>query len=442
MNNEVTGQALPKPSPGFAGIDLPRDEDLYSCVHCGLCLSSCPTYMELDLETESPRGRIALMKAVGEGRLGINSRVVSHWELCLQCRACEAACPSGVPFGRLMESTRAQVLQHRKESWRLRLTKALFLRGALPYPSRLKLGASLLRIYQRWGFRALLQKSRVLKLLPGQLAELEAGLPSVPGRFFGPRREIFRAESRTGMVVGLLSGCVMPLFQGPAMEATVRVLNRNGCDVVVPPDQGCCGALNLHSGDAEMARRMARKNIDIFLTAGVERIVVASAGCGSTMKEYGELLRDDSRYLENAERFGRMTVDVTEFLLELPFDPPKGEVPARVTYQDACHLAHAQRITHAPRAILDSIPGLDFVEMESASTCCGAAGTYSLTQPEMSRRLRDNKVKSIVATEVDRVATANPGCTIQLEAGLRGVGVGVQVSHVIELLDESYRRES
>ena len=443
MKKESISHAMPKLGPGFEGIDLPREEDLYSCVHCGLCLSSCPTYMELDLETESPRGRIAFMKAVSEGRLGISGRVVSHWELCLQCRACEAVCPSGVPFGRLMENTRAQVRQHGKESWRLRLVKALFLRGALPHPWRLKLGVRLLRVYQRWGFRGMLRLSRLMSLLPGQLAELEAGLPRVPGRFFEPTQDIYRAElRRTGMVVGLLSGCVMPLVQGPTMEATVRVLNRNGVDVAVPMGQGCCGALNLHGGDMEMARRMARRNIDVFLKAGVEKIVVASAGCGSTMKEHHDLLRDDLQYREKAEQFSTMTVDVTQFLVELPFDPPKGEVPARVTYQDPCHLAHAQRITRPPRVILGSIPGLDFVEMESASMCCGAAGTYSITQPEMSRRLRRRKVTSITATGADRVATANPGCTIQLETGLRRTSPGVQVCHVIELLDESYGKES
>ena len=442
MKKEVTPNTMSKLGPGFEGIDLPTEEDLYSCVHCGLCLSSCPTYAELDLETESPRGRIALMKAVSEGRLGISDRVVSHWEMCLQCRACEAVCPSGVPFGRLMEHTRSQVRQHHRESWRLRLVKALLLRGALPHPWRLKLGVRLLWIYQRWGFRALLRLSRLMNLLPGQIAELEAGLPSVRGRFFGPRRDIYRAEvRRPGMVVGLLSGCVMPLVQGPTMEATVRVLNRNGIDVAVPLGQGCCGALNLHGGDMEMARKMARRNIDVFLDAAVERIVVASAGCGSTMKEYHDLLKDDRQYREKAESFSRMTVDVTEFLVELPFDPPKGEVRSRVTYQDACHLAHAQRITRPPRTILDSIPGLDFVEMEGASMCCGAAGTYSITRPEMSRRLRGRKVRSITATGADRVATANPGCTIQLQTGLGRTSPGVQVCHVIELLDESYRRE-
>ena len=422
---------------------------MYRCVHCGLCLSSCPTYLETDLETESPRGRIALMKAVAEGRLGISPRVVSHWEMCLQCRACEAVCPSGVPFGRLMESTRAQVGHHRMESRRLRLFKGLFLRGVLPHPSRLRLGASLCRAYQRWGAQGLLRKSRVLKLLPGNVSELEAGMPALAQSFFGPTRRIFPSTSPTSptsnhgtrVVVGLLSGCIMPLVHGPTMEATVRVLTRNGCNVAVPVGQGCCGALNLHSGDIETARRMARRNIDVFLNSGVEKIIVASAGCGSAMKEYRELLKDDPEYGDKAERLSDMTVDVTEFLAGLPLDVPKGEIKRRITYQDPCHLSHAQRITQAPRAVLNAIPGLDFVEMENASRCCGAAGIYSITHRDLSKKILESKVSSVAATGADTVVTANPGCMIQLEAGLRLAGIPGRVSHVVDILDESYWKE-
>ena len=427
---------------GFEGTDIPRDGDLYRCVHCGLCLSACPTYVELNLETESPRGRIALMKAVKEGRLGISRRVASHWDMCLQCRACEAVCPSGVPFGRLMEQTRAQVRRQRKESWRLRLVKALFLRAALPHPARLKFGASILREYQRWGLQTLVRKSRLLNLLPGRIAGLEAGLPTFSRSFFGPRAQVYPATGTAKTMVGLLSGCVMPLVQAPTMEATVRVLARNGCDVLVPTGQGCCGALSIHSGDIDVGRRMARRNIDIFLNAGVEQIVVSSAGCGSAMKEYRELLKDDPEYRDKAERFSAMTVDVTELLVDLPFDPPTGQVRRRITYQDSCHLAHAQRITHAPRAILSALPGVEFVEMENASRCCGAAGIYSITQSELSRRLLESKLEYVAATGAEMVVTANPGCTIQLETGLRLAGIPGRVAHVVDVLDEAYRAEN
>ena len=427
--------------PGFSGPDIPEEADLYRCVHCGLCLSSCPTYMETGRETQSPRGRIALMRAVSEGRLSITPRVVSHWESCLECRACEAMCPSGVPYGRLMERTRAQVARQRKRSLMQKITAQVFLRWVLPHQRRLAFGVSLLRLYQRTGLRRLLQRS-LLRVLPRRVANLEAQLPHVCKRNFGPRREAYPARDEAPrMKVGLLSGCVMPLLQGDTMEAAVRVLTRNGCEVSVPMRQGCCGALNVHAGDLETARRLARRNIDTFLDAGVERVVVASAGCGSAMKEYHELLRDDPAYAEKAAHFSGITVDVTELLASLPLDQPRGEVPLRATYQDPCHLAHAQRISQAPRTILGSIPGLEFVEMEDSSRCCGGAGTYSMLQRNLSSRLLRNKMERVTATSPDLVVTANPGCVMQLEAGVRTQGLDAKVMHVVDVLDMAYRAE-
>ena len=415
------------------GLPLgPRDEDLYSCVHCGLCLSACPTYLETGLETESPRGRIALMKAMREGRLGLTPRVVSHMELCLQCRACEAVCPSGVPFGRLMEATRVQIARQRKGPLLRRAMLRLVFRQLLPHRGRLHMLGRLLRLYQRSGLQ------RLMSHVPGRIGWLQAQLPSLPKTFFQPSHEPFAPSGTAVRRVGLLSGCVMPLFQGPTMAAAVRVLTRNGCEVVVPPAQVCCGSLNAHGGDIEQARQMARRNIDAFDEAGVEVVVSASAGCGSTMKEYGRLLEEDSEYTEKAERFGSMVVDITEFLASLSLVPPKCEVSLRVTYQDACHLAHAQRITTAPRDVLGAIPGLELVEMEASSRCCGAAGLYGSLQPEMSRALMENKVRSVLDTGADVVASANPGCMIQLQAGLLRAGSGVRVCHVVDLLDEAY----
>ena len=428
--------------PGFQGVDVPAEADMYRCVHCGLCLSSCPTYVELGVETESPRGRIALMKAVNEGRLGISPRVVSHWEMCLQCRACEAVCPSGVPYGRIMEHTRAQVRAQGKQSDNLKRVSRLFLRAALPHPRRLRLGAYLIRAYQRSGLQWLVRKSRMLRQLPLRLADLEAQLPVLGGRFFGPTRRVYRAQGERKLTVGLLSGCVMPLMQGSTMRAAVRVLTRNGCDVVVPVGQGCCGALNIHSGDLEYGRRMARHNIDVFLAAGVDRIVVASAGCSSVMKEYHELLERDTGYAEKARRFGELTVDITELLVSLPFDSPKAPLVRRVTYQDPCHLAHAQRITAPPRTILKSIPGLELVEMDHSTMCCGAAGIYSVVQQELSQKILASKMKSITATGAEAVVTANPGCVVQIEQGLRMMGVPGKVYHVVDILDEAYQAET
>lgn len=442
--------ALLNQEPGFRGVDVPAEADLYRCVHCGLCLSSCPTYTTLRVETESPRGRIALMRAVHEGRVGISERIVSHWEMCLQCRACEAVCPSGVPYGRIMEYSRAQVLAQGKQGRSLRRIDRLLLRAALPHPRRLRWGAGLLRLYQRSGLRRLLRASGLLQRLSPALAEMERQLPDLRGRFFKPSRRVYAAQGQPSdatdtdvkpLTVGLLSGCVMPLMQGETMRAAVRVLTRNGCNVIVPPGQGCCGALNLHAGDLDLARQMARRNIDIFLAAGVDWIVTASAGCGSNMKEYGELLKNDSEYAEPARRFGGLTKDITEFLDERPLTPPAGRVARRVTYQDPCHLAHAQRITAAPRRLLQAIPGLELVEMEQSAMCCGGAGIYAMTQPEVSAKILNAKLENISSSGAEQVVTANPGCIMQLTRGLAesgGAAAGYPVCHIVDLLDEGY----
>ena len=439
----VPGLSVPRlnDEPGFQGRDAPAEADLYRCVHCGLCLSACPTYIQLGVETESPRGRIALMKAVHEGRLGISERVVSHWEMCLQCRACEAVCPSGVPYGRIMEYSRGQVLAQNKQGAELKRVSRWFLRAALPHPRRLRWGGYLLRAYQRWGIQALARNTGALRLLPVSLRTMERQLPVMGTRFFKPTPLTQRAVGDRRMTVGLLSGCVMPLMQGGTMEAAVRVLTRNGCDVAVPAAQGCCGALNLHAGDLELGRRLARRNIDAFLAAGVDRIITASAGCGSSMKEYHELLKDDPEYAEKARRFSELTEDITEFLAALPLEPPRASVERRVTYQDPCHLAHAQRITQAPRAILTCIPGVELVEMEQSAMCCGSAGFYSLVQPSLAGQILETKLRNVTAVGAQMVVTANPGCMMQIETGLRARGDGTPVVHVVDLLDQAYRAE-
>ena len=442
MGNDLLNILGVGTTEGFQGQDAPAEADMYRCVHCGLCLSACPTYVELGVETESPRGRIALMKAVNEGRVGVTERVVSHWELCLQCRACEAVCPSGVPYGRMMAHTRSQVLSQGKRSANLNRISRLFLRGALPHPRRLRLGAHLLRVYQRSGLQKLLRLSRVLRLVSRHLAELEAKLPVMDTHFFGPTKRVYRAQGEARLRVGLLSGCVMPLMQGSTMAATVRVLTRNGCDVVVPLGQGCCGALNIHAGDLEAGRGMARRNVDIFLNADLDHIVVASAGCSAAMREYHELLENDPDYGEKAHRFSELVVDVTALLASLPVDPPKAALNRKVTYQDPCHLVHAQRISSAPRAVLAAIPGLELVEMEESTMCCGGAGIYSLVQTELAEKILVRKMAYVAATGAEQVVTANPGCMLQLEQGLRTMGDRSKVAHVVDLLDEAYRTET
>ena len=424
---------------GFIGPNTPQEEDLYRCVHCGLCLNACPTYVETGLETESPRGRIALMKAVFEGRAGVEPGVMEHWDLCIQCRACEAACPSGVPYGRLIEQAQAQ-MRPRRRGILGRFITWLVYRQTLPMPGRMRALGGLLRLYQRSGLRALVRGSRVLRLAR-PLAEAEEALPALSRPAFRAAGQVYPARGQARYRVGLLSGCVMPIFHGPTLEAAVRVLTRNGCEVHVPAAQGCCGSLNLHGGDFDGGRAMARRNIDAFLAAGVDVIVSASAGCGATMKEAAHLFHNDPAYAVKAERFGAMTQDITEFLASLPLDPPRAAAPQRVTYQDSCHLVHAQRLSAPPRTLIAAIPGLELVEMPHADRCCGAGGSYQLTQREMSGRLRANKLQEARTTGAETIATANPGCMVQLSLGAREAGLPMRVCHVVDLLDEAYRCE-
>jgi glycolate oxidase iron-sulfur subunit len=422
-----------------AAIDTPAAEDISQCVHCGLCLQHCPTYLQTGQETESPRGRIHLIGALNEGRIEASGSYAQHLNLCLVCRACESACPSGVPFGRIMETARTQLAARRPPTWRGRLLRWAVFEQLLPRPGRLRQLAGLLRAYQRSGLQRLVRASGLLRLIPGRLDQAEAQLPRLPSRFFTPPVDVLPAEGERRCRVGFFSGCVMPLLYPETHAATIRVLRRNGCEVVVPRGQVCCGALNVHSGERASARGLARQNLRAFLDAGLDAIVVNAAGCGSTLKEYGELLGHEPADQARAERFADQVRDVNEFLAGLDLVPPSGVVPRVVTLQESCHLAHAQRIRAAPRELLGRIPGLRLVELAHPDLCCGSAGVYSLTQPEMSERILESRMAEIEQTAADTVVTANPGCMLQLERGVRGKRLRVDVRHVVELLDESYR---
>ena len=406
-------------------------EDIARCVHCGFCLQACPTYLELGMETDSPRGRIALIDAMVSGRAQPTPSLLGHLDLCLQCRACETACPSGVPFGRIMEEARATVIEGdaRPRAWWLR---ALAMRQTLPHGKRLGLLMKGLRLYEQSPARGLLRRSGILKRLPGDLATAEASLPEVPPTSFDPPVQ----PPGLRRSVAMLTGCVMPHIYPRTHDATVRVLNRLGFRVVFPEQQTCCGALSLHGGDRVFARELARRNIHAFVDAGVEAVIVNSAGCGSTMKEYGELLAHDGAYRDRAREFASMTKDVLEFVGDHDLGS-LGDVAGAVTYQDSCHLVHAQRVTKAPRAILRRIPGLELREMQAPDRCCGSAGVYSLVQREMSARLLLSKMDDVETTGAPTIATANPGCMMQLESGQRLRGIDGRVVHVIELLDEA-----
>jgi glycolate oxidase iron-sulfur subunit len=380
------------------------------------------------------------MKGVAEGRLDMTESVVAHWDLCLQCRACEVACPSGVPYGRLMETTRAQVERNFKRPIKERVGRKLGYGNVLTNTSRLRWVGQAAKLYRKSGMQSVARRSGLLSILPGDAEHLDASLPELSDHFFLANGQVIRAIGERRARVALLAGCVMTLTHAPALEAAVRVLSRNGVEVHVTANQGCCGALNAHAGELDSAREMARRNIDSFLTAMPDAVIVASAGCGSTMKEYEELLHGDPAYAEKAAHASSITRDIHEFLIELGLIKPTASLDYTVTYQDACHLANAQRITYAPRQILDAIPGLKRVEMPEGNVCCGSAGTYSITQKEMSLRLGNRKASNIRSTGAQIVATGNPGCALQMKSALERSGSATTVKYVVELLDEAYSR--
>jgi glycolate oxidase iron-sulfur subunit len=412
-----------------ATLDLP---ELYQCVHCGLCLNECPTYRTLQLEPESPRGRIHLVKAAADGRIELNERFKEHIYLCLLCRACETACPSGVQYGRIAETAREHLGPPGSPLARTVLN--FVFAQLLPYPRRLRFAFSLLRLYQRTGLHRVMRS-----LLPTKLREMDAMLPTVPRKFFRPESSGHHAIGQYRAKVAMLNGCVMPLLFGDVNEATLRVLQRNGCDVIFPESQTCCGALNIHNGESKAAKQMARQNIDAFLGANVDAIIVNAAGCGAVMKEYGFLLRDDPAYAEKAERFGSLVKDAGEFLAGLGLVGTLAPLNLTVTYQDPCHLAHGQKIRSQPRKLLHAIPGLKLIEMEGSDRCCGSAGIYNLTHPGMSRHLLQEKMQSIASTNTEAIVAPNPGCMLQLRLGAQQFGPPLTVYHLMDLLERSYR---
>jgi glycolate oxidase iron-sulfur subunit len=369
------------------------------------------------------------MQALNEGRVEANEAYRRHLELCLVCRNCESVCPSGVHFGRIMEAGRAQLYERASLSMGERLFRRLAFKELLPHPMRLRALFATLLIYQRSGLQRLVRAS---KLLPPALADAESLLPGLPAPF-SPRWDVYPAEGRIRYRVGMFTGCVMPLVYGPVHAATLRVLRHNGCEVHIPRQQVCCGALNVHGGEREVTRDLARKNLRAFLGRGLDAIVVNSAGCGAIMKEYGELLESSE-----ATEFARLTRDVTEFLAAIELEPFRRRVRRTVTLQESCHLVHAQRIKNAPRALLAAIPGVELRDMAHPDLCCGSAGLYMLTEREMSTRILDDKMGEIAATGVQTIATANPGCMMQLQRGVRRAGLAADVTHVVELVDEGY----
>ncbi len=421
---------------GFSGDDVPDDDLLRACVHCGMCLPTCPTYRLTGEEASSPRGRLWLMRSVADGRLDLlDPEFDEQMYQCLNCRACEAVCPSGVHYGPLVEASRSQLEQHRRRP----LWERVGRRAGLDFPfsrvSRMRAMVNGLRFYQRSGLGAAVRKSGVLRLL--RLQTLEAMLPPITQRPLVSGKESWIPKTVDDRVV-LFNGCIMSTVFASVNRATGRVLAHNNVATTVPAAQQCCGALHVHSGMMNEARKLARKNIEAFEGDGHVPIIVTAAGCGAALKEYGFLLKDDPVYSERAVAFTERVQDATEYLGNRELVQPTHEVRGSVTYQEPCHLAHAQRISVQPRALLAQVPGLELIEMKESSLCCGSAGVYNIIRKQMADELGDRKAGHVLATQAGTVVTANPGCHMQLRTSLRRAGSELPVRHIIEMLDDAY----
>jgi len=426
-------------APAASAFDAhhpPSREIIDQCVHCGFCLPVCPTYVLWNEEMDSPRGRIYLMKLAADGQSDMNPHWVSHFDSCLGCMACMTACPSGVDYGKLIEATRAQIERNHHRSIAEKLYRR-FIFSTFTRPDRLRMLRLPLLAYQKSGAQAFLRRTGILNLLPKKVRAMEALMPQLGASEFIP--SVTPAQSSQRRRVGLLLGCVQREFFPQVNAATVRVLAAEGCEVVAPQDQPCCGALLVHAGEEASAVVLARKTIDAFESANVDTIITNAAGCGSNVKEYGHLLRDDPQYAARAKAFSSKCKDVTEFLAGLQPRAQRNPLKLRVAYHDACHLQHAQGIRVQPRSLLANIPGIELVEIPESAVCCGSAGIYNLVQPDAANALGDRKAQLIAPLNVDVIATGNPGCLLQLQSALARSGRKIPVVHTIQLLDSSLR---
>lgn len=408
---------------------------LDQCVHCGLCLPACPTYAIFQTEMDGPRGRIQLMRAAADGRIEPTGAFQEHIDLCLGCRACETACPSGVQYGLLLETARTAMVEAQPQSRSERLIRWLALRQVMPHRSRLRLMARLLQIYQSLGLSTLVRKSR---LLPKSMQTMEALLPPLSQHFFDYSKPAPALGEKRGEVAFFI-GCVQDAFLNGVNASTVRVLQHNGYEVHFPLSQTCCGAAALHMGEQAFTRDLARQNIDACASRDYVAIINNAGGCGATLKEYAHLLADDPAYAEQARTFVAKLQDINEFLAAHLHNPPTGKVDKRVTYVDSCHLRHGQKVVKQPRQLLKAIPGLTLVELQSPEMCCGSAGVYNIVQAETANQVLDAKMADVAGTQAEIVVTANTGCHMQMIYGVRKAGLQAEVVHLVELLDRSYQ---
>ena len=435
--------------PGAAPVSHLKDLDysvVQQCMHCGMCLPTCPTYDETKLERNSPRGRIALMRSIADGELEATKTFADEMYFCLGCLACMTACPAGVNYAELFEHARAEVEEKKviDSAWR-RFIRRVTLKWLFTRHSRLKLLGRLIRLYSALGLKALVRGSRVLKLLPKRLGELEAMTPEIQPKFSDDLIQLEtpgKGEKRYR--VAMLTGCAQDLIFSDVNRDTVEVLAENGCDVYTPRNQGCCGSLHAHNGEWTMAQQQARGMINLFPPAEFDAIISNAAGCGSHLKHYHALLKEDEKYAGLAMEWDAKLKDIHEWLAEIGVRAPLGQAPGqaqKITYHEACHLCHGQKITAQPRQLLKAIPGLELAELPESTWCCGSAGIYNITQPEMANKLLERKVGHIRSTGAKVVAMGNPGCSLHITNGLANCHSNIRVAHPVTLLAEAYRRE-
>ncbi|GIQ66582.1 putative glycolate oxidase iron-sulfur subunit [Paenibacillus cisolokensis] len=452
---------LTKLSPLAASLKLKLDEDqLTNCMRCGFCLPACPTFRETGVEAESPRGRIALMKAAAEGLLAPDAAFEQQMYHCLGCRACEPACPADVKYGQLIEQAREAIEEHTtSRRWWVKAVRTAVFKGLFPKQNRMRMLGGALRLYQRSGLARLARGAGVLKLLPKHLAEMEAIMPEASGRGVVERiGERHAAKGERIATVGLFRGCIMDMLFTDTNVKTVELLTEAGFDVVIPPSQNCCGALHAHSGEVEDAKALARRNIEAFRAAGVDYIVSNAGGCGAILSEYDHLLHHDESWKEGGAWFAKRVIDISDLLVRYgrmpslahaasagaaPEGGPSsaGSRPVRITYQDSCHLRNVMRAGDSPRRLMRSIAGVEFVEMPEADRCCGSAGIYNLTQPEMAGQILEKKMACVGTTGADVVLTSNPGCLLQMKLGEARHGAGREVLHIVDFVHGCMRAD-
>lgn len=430
--------------PGFDPHDPPRPDLISACVHCGFCLTTCPSYRVIGKENDSPRGRIYLMDAINKGEAPLSPASIAHFDSCLGCLACTTACPSGVQYDQLIAAVRPQVQRNHSRSLPEQLLRGLIF-SLFPYPDRLRFLLPPLGLYQKLGLSKLIQGTGLLRRVSPNLAAMESLLPPVTAQCFQDNLpDVVPAKGVKRFRVGMILGCVQRIFFSGVNEATARVLAANGCEVLIPKEQGCCSALPAHQGETAQAQALARRMIDTFAQAQVDYVIINAAGCGHTLKEYDHILKDDPVYRERAKAFSAQVRDVQEFFVEVGMTAdlhPLTAEPLTLVYQDACHLLHGQKISAQPRQVLRQIPGVEIREPMDAALCCGSAGVYNMLQPQVAEELGQMKVTNLLNTGATLIASSNPGCSLQIQHHMAIQGRQVPLMHPMQLLDMSIRGE-